>query len=167
MASQVTQSRQDGVYHGQPSHTEQTRWSLPWPAKSHRADKIESTMASQVNTEQTRWSLLYGQTHSYSWTVSLCTPRPSCRQTVETMSLVSWTLYSLQQERCPPCSPTAQEGHTWTRHFNTVAARHFGRSSSRPLDSLSVCMCEQVRGESDVGMPFRLGFLSIRFHLRL
>ena len=33
----------------------------------------------------------HGQPHSYSWTISLCTPRPSCWQTVETVS-VSWTL---------------------------------------------------------------------------
>ena len=46
----------------------------PSHINSHRANKMESTIASHVYI-------------CYSWTIPLCTPKPSCRQTVETMSL--------------------------------------------------------------------------------
>ena len=47
----------------------------------------------------------------------------------------------------------------------TLAAQHL-EEATQNLWTVLVCMCEQVRGESDVGMPFHLGLLSIRFHLR-
>ena len=49
----------------------------------------------QVTQSSEQDGVYHGQPHSYSWPVSLCTPRPSCRQTVETMSL-SHGHYSLQ-----------------------------------------------------------------------
>ena len=126
MASQVTQSRQDGVYHGQ-THIA-THEQFPSVHRDQVADK----------------------------------PLRPCPCLVDTILAAAGTLLTVSHHAAQlPWKVTLEQDTSTPQQSGTL------EGAAQDLWTVLVCMCKQVRGESDVGMPFRLDFFSIRFHLRL